>query len=65
MLDFCYVVELYNGLLQWWVEFGPELPNGQPDPAFDHMVTSYVLFNDSLLSWYSLPGWDGYQCFLK
>lgn len=64
-MDLCYATELYNALLQWWVQFGPELPNLEPDPAFDQLVSSYVLFNQTLHAWYALPGWDGFKCYLK
>lgn len=65
-MDLCYAVKLYEQLLDWWITFGPELPNLQPDPSFDYLVESYVLFNETLRAWYGLPGWDGdASCFLK
>lgn len=66
LMDFCYAAQLYSALLSFWVNFGPELPNLEPDPAFDSLVTSYVLFNQTQLQWKASPGSDGMNfCFLK
>lgn len=66
MKTFCDAAYWYTCLLSFWTEFGPELPNGRPDPAFDYLVNSYVAFNQTQLMWQKTIGSDNMKfCFLK
>lgn len=58
-MNFCVMLALYEMLLNHWVWFGPELPNGSPDPAFDMLVESMNLFNETQRAWQETPGSEG------
>lgn len=64
-MNFCVMLALYEMLLNHWVLFGPELPNGEPDPAFDQLVESMSLFKETQLAWQETPGSENMLFCLK
>lgn len=64
--SFCQVVALYTKLLDWYVDFGPELPNGAPDRAYDLLVDSYAEFEEVQRRWKEVKGSELLEtCFSK
>lgn len=62
----CNAMQLYLQLLDWYSDFGPTLPNGLPDPAFDALVEATLEFNKTQSIWKESKGGEWMEvCFLK
>lgn len=62
----CHVLRLLESMLDFYVDFGPELPSGYPDPAFDAILQAAIVVNRSATAWKETPGAEQMEiCFLK
>lgn len=53
-------------MLDFYVDFGPALPSGSPDPTFDLLVRSALALNRTASLWKETPGAEQMEiCFLK
>jgi len=57
-MNLCDIAKLYQVILAFYVEFGPERPDLQPDPAYDLLVSSSLEFDNTQKMWKSYPGSD-------
>lgn len=62
---FCDVYMAYVGILNWWVDFGPERPDFSSDLAYDLLVDSFLQFNETQSAWYKWSNGEGKFCFVK
>lgn len=59
-------MQLYMQLLEWYVDFGPSLPNGDADPAYDILVEAAIAFNKTQSIWKETKGGKSMEvCFLE
>lgn len=64
--NLCHVLRLLESMLDFYVDFGPALPSGSPDPTFDLLVRSALALNRTASLWKETPGAEQMEiCFLK